>query len=166
MVGKNTYRRLQKGAVLEAITNVRKNLGTVIFMWIPSHVGIAPNMIVDNIAAREQEEAPEGIITGSISKQIRSRPIIYCSKVQGQIELADSPIYQEARRSGKKVIRDMHKPSEGGGKCESGVARVMVGACKAKEGVGNGHGKAGEQEKSRKNRTWYWEWKNSRRTSE
>eukprot|EP00965_Chrysotila_dentata_P104725 3459026-Pleurochrysis_carterae.AAC.1 len=41
--GRNKYRKLQNGAVLEAITNVREKLGTVIFMWIPSHVGIIPN---------------------------------------------------------------------------------------------------------------------------
>eukprot|EP00965_Chrysotila_dentata_P211723 6186607-Pleurochrysis_carterae.AAC.2 len=50
---RNKYRKLQNGAVLllEAITNVREKLGTVIFMWIPSHVGIIPNVIADNIAA-------------------------------------------------------------------------------------------------------------------
>eukprot|EP00965_Chrysotila_dentata_P065699 2176969-Pleurochrysis_carterae.AAC.1 len=51
---RNSYRKLQNGAVLEAITNVRKTLGTVIFMLIPLHVGIIPNVIADNIAAREQ----------------------------------------------------------------------------------------------------------------
>eukprot|EP00965_Chrysotila_dentata_P073049 2414262-Pleurochrysis_carterae.AAC.1 len=34
---KNIYRKIQNGAVLEAITNVRESLGRVIFMWIPSH---------------------------------------------------------------------------------------------------------------------------------
>eukprot|EP00965_Chrysotila_dentata_P103780 3426464-Pleurochrysis_carterae.AAC.1 len=113
--------------------NVRENLGTVILMWIPSHVGIVPNKMADNIAAREQEESPEGMVTGLISKQIRSRLIIYSRKVQGHMELVDSLVYQEARRRGGKVIRDMHKPPEEGGKCESGVARGMVGACKAEK---------------------------------
>eukprot|EP00965_Chrysotila_dentata_P137653 4554088-Pleurochrysis_carterae.AAC.1 len=45
------------------------NLGTVIFMWIPSHVGIIPNIIADNVAAQEQEATPEGMVTGLISKQ-------------------------------------------------------------------------------------------------
>eukprot|EP00965_Chrysotila_dentata_P167070 5517080-Pleurochrysis_carterae.AAC.1 len=66
---RSNYRKLQNGAVLEAITNVRENLGTVIFMWIPSHVGIVPNIIADNVAAQEQEATPVGIITGLISKQ-------------------------------------------------------------------------------------------------
>eukprot|EP00965_Chrysotila_dentata_P193918 6176041-Pleurochrysis_carterae.AAC.3 len=104
------YSRKQNGAVLEAITNVREDLGTVIFMWTPSHLGIVPNILADNIAAKEQEEAPEGMITALINKQIKSRPIIYSRKVQGQMELADNPIYQEVRRRGKKVIRDLHKP--------------------------------------------------------
>eukprot|EP00965_Chrysotila_dentata_P015632 517226-Pleurochrysis_carterae.AAC.1 len=60
---------MQNGAVLEAITNVRENLGTVIFMWIPSHVGIIPNVIADKVAAREQEITLEGMVTGLISKQ-------------------------------------------------------------------------------------------------
>eukprot|EP00965_Chrysotila_dentata_P156175 5159440-Pleurochrysis_carterae.AAC.2 len=60
---RNRYRKLQNGAILEAITNVREKLGTVIFMWIPSHVGIVPNVIADNLAAQEQEATPEGMVT-------------------------------------------------------------------------------------------------------
>eukprot|EP00965_Chrysotila_dentata_P004450 144679-Pleurochrysis_carterae.AAC.1 len=39
--------------ILEKVWRGRRNrekLGTVIFMWIPSHVGITPNVIADNIA--------------------------------------------------------------------------------------------------------------------
>eukprot|EP00965_Chrysotila_dentata_P200216 6179861-Pleurochrysis_carterae.AAC.1 len=57
---RNTYRKLYNGAILEAITNMRETLGTVIFMWVPSHVGIVPNMMADNIATKEQDKAPEG----------------------------------------------------------------------------------------------------------
>eukprot|EP00965_Chrysotila_dentata_P079860 2633598-Pleurochrysis_carterae.AAC.1 len=71
-------------------------------MWIPPHVGIISNSIADNIAAKGQEEAPEGMVTGLISKQIKSRPNIYSRKVQEHMELADSPIYQEARERKKK----------------------------------------------------------------
>eukprot|EP00965_Chrysotila_dentata_P253749 6211411-Pleurochrysis_carterae.AAC.1 len=45
---KNIYRRIQNGAVPEAITNVRETLGTVIFMWIPSNVGLVPNIIAEH----------------------------------------------------------------------------------------------------------------------
>eukprot|EP00965_Chrysotila_dentata_P254542 6211911-Pleurochrysis_carterae.AAC.1 len=123
---KNTYRKLNNGAVIEAITNVRESLGTVIFMWIPSHVGIVPNIIADSIASRDQEEPPEGMITGMLSKQVRSRPIIYAKKVQGRVELADGPIYWEARQCGKRFIRSMHKPPEGGDKCQGEVAKGMT----------------------------------------
>eukprot|EP00965_Chrysotila_dentata_P003615 118933-Pleurochrysis_carterae.AAC.1 len=60
---------MNNGAVLEAITNVRGSLGTVIFMWVPSHVGIVPNITADSIASKEQEEPPEGMIMGLLSKQ-------------------------------------------------------------------------------------------------
>eukprot|EP00965_Chrysotila_dentata_P033224 1106413-Pleurochrysis_carterae.AAC.2 len=50
---RNRYRRLHNGAVLEAITNIRETLGTVIFMWVPSHVGIVPNMIADNLVSSQ-----------------------------------------------------------------------------------------------------------------
>eukprot|EP00965_Chrysotila_dentata_P257566 6212928-Pleurochrysis_carterae.AAC.1 len=89
---KNNYQRLQNGAVLEAITNARETLGTVIFMWIPSHVGIVPNTFADGIAAKEQTEAPNGMITEIMSKQVKSRPVIDNRKVKGQVELADGPI--------------------------------------------------------------------------
>eukprot|EP00965_Chrysotila_dentata_P024130 799685-Pleurochrysis_carterae.AAC.1 len=127
---RNRYRKLHNGAVLEAITNVRENLGTVtIFMWIPPHVGIIPNIVADNVAAQEQEATPEGMVTGLISKQVKSRPIIYSRKVLGHTELADSPIYQEARKRGEMFIRDTYKPPEGGERCESGVARGLIDGC-------------------------------------
>eukprot|EP00965_Chrysotila_dentata_P211722 6186607-Pleurochrysis_carterae.AAC.1 len=44
----------------------------------------------------------------------------------GHTELADLPIYQEARRRGKKFIREKHKPPEGGEKCKRGVARGLI----------------------------------------
>eukprot|EP00965_Chrysotila_dentata_P167543 5532829-Pleurochrysis_carterae.AAC.1 len=47
--------------------------------------------------------------------------------------MADNPIYQEARRRGKKFIRDTYKPPEGGVKCESGVAGGLVDGCNAEE---------------------------------
>eukprot|EP00965_Chrysotila_dentata_P042312 1403964-Pleurochrysis_carterae.AAC.2 len=55
-------------------------------------------MITDNIAAKEQAGAPEGIIAGLIlNQQVKSRPIIYNGKIQGHIALAGGPIYQEVR---------------------------------------------------------------------
>eukprot|EP00965_Chrysotila_dentata_P104353 3445779-Pleurochrysis_carterae.AAC.1 len=64
--------------------------------------------------------------TGLISKQVKSRPIIYNRRVMGHKELADVPIYQEARRRGKKLIRETHKPPTGGDKCERGVATGLI----------------------------------------
>eukprot|EP00965_Chrysotila_dentata_P246230 6207036-Pleurochrysis_carterae.AAC.1 len=58
--------------------------------------------------------APEGMITGLISKQVKSRPMIYNRRVMGHTEQADIPIYQEARKRGKKLIRETYKPPEGG----------------------------------------------------
>eukprot|EP00965_Chrysotila_dentata_P216007 6189120-Pleurochrysis_carterae.AAC.1 len=90
--------------------------------------------MADNKAAREQEEAPVGMVTGLNSKQITSRPISYNRKVQGQMEFSDSPIYQEVRKRGKKAIRDKHKPPVvGGDKCESGVTMGMLKVCMAEE---------------------------------
>eukprot|EP00965_Chrysotila_dentata_P258944 6213401-Pleurochrysis_carterae.AAC.1 len=40
--------------------------------------------------------------------------------------MADGPIYWEARQRGKKVMRGMHKPSEGGDKCEGEVAKGLT----------------------------------------
>eukprot|EP00965_Chrysotila_dentata_P181168 5980870-Pleurochrysis_carterae.AAC.1 len=99
---KNVYRKIRNGAVLEAITNVRESLGTVIFMWVPSHVGIVPNITADSIASKEHIEPAEGMIIGLLSKQVKSRPVIYGRKVLGRVEVADGPIYWEARQRGKR----------------------------------------------------------------
>eukprot|EP00965_Chrysotila_dentata_P185372 6119550-Pleurochrysis_carterae.AAC.1 len=60
---------MKNGAMLEAITNVTESLGMAIFMWVPSHVGIVPNITANSIASKEQEEPPEGMIMGLLSKQ-------------------------------------------------------------------------------------------------
>eukprot|EP00965_Chrysotila_dentata_P078229 2578809-Pleurochrysis_carterae.AAC.8 len=113
---KNLYRKLQNGAVLEAITNVRETLGTVIFMWIPSHVGIIPNILADNIASQDQEEAPEGMVIGIISKQ-------------------NWRIARFIRRlgDGEKGYKGHAHPPEGGYNCESGIARGLIEGGNTKE---------------------------------
>eukprot|EP00965_Chrysotila_dentata_P121377 4012926-Pleurochrysis_carterae.AAC.1 len=83
-------------------------------MWIPSHVGIIPNVIADNIATQEQEEAPKGMVTVLVSKQVKSRLVIYNRQVMGHVELVDNPIYQEVRRRGKKVTRNTQAPGRRG----------------------------------------------------
>eukprot|EP00965_Chrysotila_dentata_P010681 347371-Pleurochrysis_carterae.AAC.3 len=102
-------------------------------MWVPSHVGIVPNITADNIASKEHEEPPEGMIMSLLSKQVKSRPVIYGRKVQGRVEMADGPIYWEARQRGKKVIRSMHKPPEGGDTCEGKVAKGLTSKDRAQD---------------------------------
>eukprot|EP00965_Chrysotila_dentata_P078655 2592327-Pleurochrysis_carterae.AAC.2 len=68
--------------------------------WIPSHVGIVPNIIVDSITSGGHEEPSDGMITGLLSKQVKSRPIIYGRRVQGRVEMADGPTYWEGLGSG------------------------------------------------------------------
>eukprot|EP00965_Chrysotila_dentata_P199245 6179265-Pleurochrysis_carterae.AAC.1 len=63
------------------------------------------------------------------------------------MELADGPIYHEVRRRGKKMIRELHKPPEGGDRCEGGVARGMIGSHRDEEGGGDGRVP-----------TWKWNW--------
>eukprot|EP00965_Chrysotila_dentata_P217249 6189874-Pleurochrysis_carterae.AAC.3 len=58
---KEYIQEITKWSGLEAITNAREKLETVIFMWIPSHVRMVPNIMAYNIAARQQEEAPEAM---------------------------------------------------------------------------------------------------------
>eukprot|EP00965_Chrysotila_dentata_P105535 3485462-Pleurochrysis_carterae.AAC.1 len=58
--------------------------------------------------------------------QVKSRPLIYNRQVGGTTELADTPIYKEARKRGRKFIRETYKPPEGGDKCERGVATGLI----------------------------------------
>eukprot|EP00965_Chrysotila_dentata_P134905 4462438-Pleurochrysis_carterae.AAC.1 len=103
-------------------------------MWIPSHVGIVPNIIADSVASKEHGVPPAGMITSLLSKQVKSRPVIYGRKVQGRTELADAPIYWEVRQRGKTVIRNMHKPPEGGDRCEGEVAKGLTSITKEQDG--------------------------------
>eukprot|EP00965_Chrysotila_dentata_P243946 6205696-Pleurochrysis_carterae.AAC.1 len=67
----------------------------------------------------------------------------------GNIELADNPIYQEARRRGRKLIRDTHRPPEGGDKCESGIAWRTVEGYNTEEDGGSDIEKDNERQGKR-----------------
>eukprot|EP00965_Chrysotila_dentata_P211382 6186436-Pleurochrysis_carterae.AAC.1 len=73
---------------------VRETLGTVIFMWIPSHVGIVPNIIADGIPRNRQ------------------RPRKKYARPNGVGRWTNIPGSEKA--GGGMISRDMHRPPEGG----------------------------------------------------
>eukprot|EP00965_Chrysotila_dentata_P254144 6211777-Pleurochrysis_carterae.AAC.7 len=57
--GQAKARETSKWSGIEGYRECEGELGNGDFFWIPSHVGIFPNMMADNIAARESA-GPEG----------------------------------------------------------------------------------------------------------
>ena len=67
-----------RGATLEALCRLREQLGLVVFMFTPSHVGIAPNAYAD-AAAKAHLDAPlnDGSGTCAVASLVTSRPVVY-----------------------------------------------------------------------------------------
>ena len=57
-----TGRGGDRGAMLEEICRLRAALGRVVFLWVPSHVGISPNSMADAAAKTylEHRDDPAG----------------------------------------------------------------------------------------------------------
>eukprot|EP00965_Chrysotila_dentata_P029423 977843-Pleurochrysis_carterae.AAC.1 len=157
---RNMYRKLQNGAVLEAITNVREKLGTVIFMWIPSHVGIIPNVMADSIAALKQEAAPEGMVTGLISKQEGdgTHGTGGYTDLSGSWETGEQDYTWNTQTPGRRG----HVRERSG----QGADRWRQYGGRRGLGYRNGHRKTGKQEGSGKICTRAQEWRDSRGTGE
>eukprot|EP00965_Chrysotila_dentata_P135209 4470775-Pleurochrysis_carterae.AAC.1 len=47
--------------------------------------------------------------------------------------MADGPVYWEARQRGKRLIRNMHKPPEGGETCDGEVAKGLTSIDKVQD---------------------------------
>ena len=51
------YRKRTGGACMEAINTIRQRLKRVVFVWIPAHTGITPNVYADAIAKAHTENS-------------------------------------------------------------------------------------------------------------
>ena len=69
--------KMDRGAMLESICRLREQLGRVVFLFTPSHRGIAPNAYAD-AAAKSHLHAPLLDLSDGVHARVLSRPCVYC----------------------------------------------------------------------------------------
>ena len=88
-------RKAQRSALIEAITNMRRQLGGVWFVWVPAHSGITMNAYADAAAKAHLDETPDPHLTRDIADQITTRPCLYGEPGTHGPVLRDRRAYRE-----------------------------------------------------------------------
>ncbi len=70
-------RRWDRGAMLEAITHLRRQLGTVVLMWVPAHRGCSPNAYADAVAKASLGAPEREPVARTLSELVHGRPCLY-----------------------------------------------------------------------------------------
>ena len=70
-------RNVDRGALLENICVLRQRMNRVIFLYTPSHKGIAPNAMADAAAKAHLNGSDPHDATAQICDTVRSRPCLY-----------------------------------------------------------------------------------------
>lgn len=121
----SALRGYDRGALLEAICSLRARLELVVFMFTPSHRGIAPNAMAD-AAAKSHLQAPRATgVDAAVRAGVCSRPCVYDVRSDfgvdgilrpagaegGEWEMWDRRLFPAARR---RLARWVHLALERG----------------------------------------------------
>ena len=79
--------------MLEEISRLRAALGRVVFLWVPSHVGISPNSMADAVAKTYLTQTPDAAGVARIAVAVRTRPCLYAAR-QGD---GDAPALRDRK---------------------------------------------------------------------
>ena len=88
-----TGRGGDRGAMLEEICRLRAALSRVVFLWVPSHVGISPNSMADAVAKTYLTQTPDAAGVARIAVAVRTRPCLYAAR-QGD---GDAPALRDRK---------------------------------------------------------------------
>ena len=107
--GPRKCRRQDRGCMIEAICNTRKELGRVVFMWVPGHGGCAPNSVADAIAKAHIDEVPGAEVSAGVLEGVKSRACAYGVKKRDdaggeQVVLRDRRTYRAVRQEGRAHV--------------------------------------------------------------
>ena len=87
----------QRGAMIEAITNIRRQLGGVYFVWVPAHSGISMNAYADAVAKAHLSADIATDITANIARSVITRQCLHgITTEDGRTELRDTRTYRDA----------------------------------------------------------------------
>ena len=102
------YHKRKGGATIEAINTLRARLVKVIFIWVPSHLGVPCNAYADAVASAAIDAPAQTPVTALVAAEVRSRPIVYQRPCDDTWDLADGPVFGEARKGLLEWIRTKH----------------------------------------------------------
>ena len=81
----------QRGAMIEAITNIRRQLGSVHFVWVPAHTGISMNAYADAAAKAHLTAEIATDITENLAQSVTTRQCLHgIITEEGRTELRDA----------------------------------------------------------------------------
>ena len=67
------YRKRKGGATIEAINMLRTRLGKVVFIWVPSHLGVPCNAYADAVASAAIDAPAQTPVTALVAAEVRLR---------------------------------------------------------------------------------------------
>ena len=76
-------RRTEGLGLLEAIAYYRSQLEAVVFVWVPSHVGIACNAYADAVATAHLGNNDSEDASKVVRDAVRTRPCMYTVRREG-----------------------------------------------------------------------------------
>ena len=92
------FRKYDRGNLLEAICNLRADMGRVIMVWTPAHAGITPNAMADCVAKHyTHAEHKEDPVT-HIAPHVLTRPCTYERRIHTQNGDSTHEVWEHADR--------------------------------------------------------------------
>ena len=117
-----TLRRGDRAAMLEAICRLRAQLGIVVCVWVPSHVGITPNEMADAACKSHLKCDEIDETTRPIAAHVHARPHLNERRVRNGVwELADRKPFAEHRRRARGHVRRRLEAAVAPGRATAGA---------------------------------------------
>ena len=99
----------ERGGLLEAIAHYRSQLEAVVFVWVPSHVGIACNAYADAVATAYLGKDDTEDASKVVRDAVRTRPCMYTVRKEmaedpEKREISDRRTYGHMRQSAHEWV--------------------------------------------------------------
>ena len=125
-------RRWDRGAMLEAINDLRSQLGEVVCLWTPAHAGISCNAMADAAAKAHLQAGDDGDmepVTEVVRAHVRGRPCVYEVRVgegeDARWELMDRPAFKACRLCARGYVRRRLGETVREGACVAGLQEPL-----------------------------------------
>ena len=120
-------RRTEGLGLLEAIAYYRSQLEAVVFVWVPSHVGIACNAYADAVATAHLGDNDTEDASKVVRDAVRTRPCMYTVRREAaenteEKEIVDRRTYGHMCKSAHEWVCEQYRKTVRPGSHTAGVA--------------------------------------------